>query len=85
MFDQGRGEKCDWCTAQDKNIMPCPKLDEVGRRIVLRTDREICKREICARYPEMISYEIPRGEKLPAAVIGNAIRVMRNQATQKIA
>jgi hypothetical protein len=58
MFDQGRGAKCIWCNAQDKKIMPCSKLDEVGRRIVLRSDREICKHEICARYPEMISCEI---------------------------
>jgi hypothetical protein len=56
MVDQGRGEKCGWCDAQDKRITPCSKLDEVGRRIVLRTDREVCEREICARHPEMISY-----------------------------
>jgi hypothetical protein len=56
MFDQGRGEKCGWCNAQEAEIMPCAKLDEVGRRIVLRTEREICKREICARHPEMIAY-----------------------------
>jgi hypothetical protein len=55
-FDQERGTKCDWCNAQDKKIVPCSKLDEVGRRIVLRTDSETCKREICARYPAMISY-----------------------------
>jgi hypothetical protein len=30
MFDQERGEKCGWCNAQDKKIMPCAKLDEVG-------------------------------------------------------
>ena len=62
--------------------MPCPKLDEVGRRIVLRTDRAICKREICSRYPELIFYEGSKGEKRPADVIVNAIRVMRDQATQ---
>jgi len=56
MFDQGRGEKCGWCNAEDKKIMPCSNLDEVGRRIVLCTDREICKHEISARHPEMISY-----------------------------
>jgi hypothetical protein len=56
MFDQGRGEKCGWCNAQEAEIMPCARLDEVGRRIVLRTEREICKREICARHPEMIAY-----------------------------
>ena len=55
-FDQGRGAKCGWCNAQDKQIVPCSKLDEVGRRIVLRTDSETCKREIRARHPEMISY-----------------------------
>ncbi len=82
MFDQGRGSKCDWYTGQDKQIMPCPKLDEVGRRIVLRTGRAICKREICSRYPELISYEGPKGENRPADVIVNAIRVMRDQATQ---
>jgi hypothetical protein len=58
MFDQERGEKCGWCNAQDKKIMPCSKLDEVGRQIVLRTDREACKLEICAHYPEMISYAL---------------------------
>jgi hypothetical protein len=56
MFDQEQGQKCGWCNAQDKKITPCDELDEVGRRIVLRTDREACKREICAHYPEMISY-----------------------------
>ena len=56
MFDRERGEKCGWCNAQDKKIVPCSKLDEVGRRIVLRTDREACKLEICAHYPEIISY-----------------------------
>jgi hypothetical protein len=56
MFDQERGEKCGWCNAQDKKETPCAKLDEVGRRIALRTDREACNLEICAHYPEMISY-----------------------------
>jgi hypothetical protein len=55
MFDQERGQKCGWCSAQDREIAPCSKLDEVGRRIVLRTDRHRCKREICVHYPEIIS------------------------------
>jgi hypothetical protein len=39
-----------------KKIVPCSKLDEVGRRIVLYSDSETCKRETCARYAAMISY-----------------------------
>jgi hypothetical protein len=58
MFDQERGQKCGWCNAQDKEITPCDELDEVGRRIVLRTDREACKLVICGHYPEMIAYAL---------------------------
>ena len=64
MFDQERGEKCGWCNAQDKKLMPCAKLDEVGRRIVLRTDREACKLEIYAHYPDLLMGRITRPGRL---------------------
>ena len=79
MFDQERGAKCGWCDAQDKKIVPCSKLDGVGRRIVLRTDRDACKREICARYPAMISYA-EKTTRTPSNVIACAAKVMRERS-----
>ena len=78
-FDEDRGAKCAWCDAQDKKMVPCSKLDGVGRRIVLRTDSETCKREICARYPAMISYA-EKTTRTPSNVIAYAAKVMRESS-----